>query len=94
MAIAGRRRFLDQWARALDVTNDLDAMATLRGLMNELDDARSQLQKTTRVLAGAPDPDASNGATGAMTALEDAWRDLLVVERRFAKHERGTKGGK
>ena len=70
MAIAGRRRFLDQWARALGVTNDLDAMAKLRGLMNELDDARSQLQKTTQVLAGVPDPDANNGATGAMTALE------------------------
>lgn len=91
MAIAGRRRFLDQWARALDVTNDLDAMAKIRGLMNELDDARSQLQKTTGVLASVPDPDANSGATGAMTALENAWGHLLVVERRFAKHERGGK---
>jgi hypothetical protein len=50
---------LDQWARALDVTNDLDAMHKLRGLMNDLDDARSQLQKTTKVLAAVPDPDAN-----------------------------------
>ena len=89
MAIAGRRRLLDQWARALDVTNDLEAMHKLRELMNELDDARSQLQKTTKVLASVPDPDASSGATGAMTALEHASAALLVIERRFAKHERG-----
>jgi hypothetical protein len=89
VAIAGRRRVLDQWARALDVTNDLDAMHKLRGLMNDLDDARSQLQKTTKVLAAVPDPDANTGATGAMTALEQASAALLQVERRFAKHERG-----
>ncbi len=91
MAIAGRRRLLDQWARALDVTNDLDAMHKLRGLMNDLDDARSQLQKTTKVLASVPDPDANTGATGAMTALEQASAHLLQIERRFAKHERGGK---
>lgn len=90
-AIAGKRRFLDQWARALGVGNDLEAMAKLRAVMNELDDARSQLQKTTRVLADAPDPDANEGAAGAMSALEQTWRNLLAVERRFAKHERGRK---
>ncbi|GAB3829706.1 hypothetical protein [Kribbella italica] len=89
MAIAGRRRVLDQWARALDVTNDLDAMHKLRRLMNDLDDARSQLQKTTKVLAAVPDPDANAGATGAMTALDQASAALLVIERRFNKHERG-----
>ncbi len=90
MAVLGRRaRVLDQWARALDVENDLDAMHRLRRLMNDLDDARSQLQKTTKVLAAVPDPDANAGATGAMTALELASAELLVVERRFAKHERG-----
>jgi hypothetical protein len=91
VAILGRRRELNEWARALDVTNDLDAMRKLRGLMNDLDDARSQLQKTTKVLASVPDPDASTGASGAMTALEQASAHLLVVERRFAKHERGGK---
>jgi hypothetical protein len=92
MAIRGRRpRLLDRWAQALDVENDLDAMHRLRRLMNDLDDARSQLQKTTKVLAGVPDPDASAGATGAMTALELAAAELLVIERRFAKHERGGK---
>ncbi|WP_328333024.1 hypothetical protein OHA70_15495 [Kribbella sp. NBC_00382] len=92
MAVLGRRpRLLDQWARALDVENDLDAMFRLRRLMNDLDDARSQLQKTTKVLAGVPDPDANAGATGAMTALELASAELLLIERRFAKHERGGK---
>jgi len=89
MAIAGRRRFLDQWARALDVTNDLEAMHKIRLLMNELDDARSQLMKTTKVLASVPDPDAATGATGAMSALENASAQLLLVQRRLAKHERG-----
>ncbi|TCC11272.1 hypothetical protein [Kribbella soli] len=89
--VAGKRRFLDLWARALGVGNDLEAMAKLRAVMNELDDARSQLQKTTRVLASVPDPDANVGATGAMDALESTWRNLLAVERRFAKHERGRK---
>lgn len=92
MAVLGRRpRLLDQWARALDVTNDLDAQAALRRLMNELDDARAQLQKTTKVLAVVPDPDANAGATSAMTALANASAELLAVERRFAKHERGGK---
>lgn len=90
-SLAGKRRFLDQWARALGVGNDLEAMAKLRAVMNELDDARAQLQKTTRVLENVPDPDANVGATGAMTALEQTWRNLLAVERRFAKHERGRK---
>jgi hypothetical protein len=90
MAVLGRRpRLLDRWARALEVENDLDAMHRLRRLMNDLDDARSQLQKTTKVLAAVPDPDANVGATGAMTALELASAELLVIERRFAKHERG-----
>ena len=91
MAFLGRRRELNEWAKALEVTNDMDAMRKLRSLMNELDDARSQLQKTSKVLAAVPDPDASSGATGAMTALEQASTHLLVVERRFAKHERGGK---
>jgi hypothetical protein len=92
MAVLGRRpRLLDQWARALEVENDMDAMHRLRRLMNDLDDARSQLQKTTKVLAAVPDPDANVGATGAMTALELASAELLVIERRFAKHERGGK---
>ena len=90
MAVLGRRpRLLDQWARALEVENDMDAIHRLRRLMNDLDDARSQLQKTTKVLAAVPDPDANVGATGAMTALELASAELLVIERRFAKHERG-----
>ena len=89
MAVFGKRRELNEWAQALGVTNDVDAMGALRRLMNELDEARSVLQRTTPVLADVPDADAQLGAAGAMTAIENASAHLLQVERRFARHERG-----
>lgn len=89
MAVFGKRRELNEWAQALGVSNDMDAIGALRRLMNELDDARSVLQKTTVVLANVPDPDAQTGCVGAMTAMETASGHLLAVERRFARHERG-----
>lgn len=89
MAILGKRRVLTEWAHALGTTNDTDALTALRQLMNELDDARSALQKTSSVLADVPDKDAQTGCTGAMTAMTHASAHLLQVERRFAKHERG-----
>lgn len=87
-----RGRLLTQWAQALGVDNDRDAIVALHDLMNKVDDARSVLQKANTTLSDAPDPDAARGCEAAMHALERANSGLLTIERRFHKHERGRKG--
>lgn len=89
MAILAKSRVLVAWAKALDVDNDLDAIVELHRLMNQLDDARSVLQKANGQLKDAPDPDAARGCSLAMGSLEKAGAELLAVERRFHRHERG-----
>ncbi|WUJ72356.1 hypothetical protein OG809_03610 [Kribbella soli] len=89
MAVTPKGRLLVAWAKALGVDNDLDAIVELHRVMNQLDDARSVLQKANRLLVNAPDPDAARGCVLAMGSLERAGAELLTVERRFHKHERG-----
>lgn len=80
---------LDQWAKALDVTTDADAMKALAGLMGKIRAALEQAAKVADAIADAPEPHVAAKCRKAAGDAEAAHDYLVGVYRRFQAHERG-----
>ena len=91
--VNARRKDLDAWADILGVTNDADAMATLRShhgrllvIAGELNTFQNKYSKSG-VLGGDDVLVALNdAATDTLTAADELWQ----LRRAFERHERGV----
>lgn len=83
------RRDLDEWADALGVNNDDDAVAELHKILGRLLHGQDRVQKVARSLSKAPNDDVRRLMATAVGRIDLAVLAVSDALRGFTIHERG-----